>query len=98
MCTWPVRVIEDGSQSSGALQKLRHKARWERIDLVMLLCFGALVTSHFVSVILLAVKGSTPAHYFSQAAFLASWCLVLASHQSHAPGNRSEHSSTHYAC
>ena len=59
------------------LQKPRHAERWRKIDWLMLGCFGSLIATHLASVIVLSVMGSVPAHYYSQAALLGTWCLTL---------------------
>jgi len=42
-------------------------------------CFGLLATTHLVSVIVLSVLGSAPAQYYTEAAYLGGWSLVLVS-------------------
>ena len=42
-------------------------------------CFGVLAASHLVSVVVLTVMGSAPAQYYTEAAYLGAWSLVLVS-------------------
>ena len=45
--------------------------------MAMMASFGTLFTLHLAAVVVLAVRGAAPAQYFSQAALLGGWCLVL---------------------
>ena len=75
----PTRPFQLLHRAALHLQKARFQQRWQRIDWLMLGCFGLFVALHLASVILLAVKGSVPAHYYSQAAYLGTWCLITVS-------------------
>ena len=55
----------------------RRELPWSGSEMAMVASFGTLVTLHLAAVVVLAAKGAAPVQYFSQAALLGGWCLVL---------------------
>ena len=59
------------------LQNARHCKRWRRVDWLLVGCSGVLAVTHLASIIVLAILGSAPAHFYSEAAFFAAWVLFM---------------------
>ena len=55
----------------------RRELPWSGSEMAMVASFGTLVTLHLAAVVVLAARGAAPVQYFSQAALLGGWCLVL---------------------
>jgi len=62
------------------MQAAKFRQKWGRRRILLAVAFGVLAESHLASVVVLAAMGSAPAQYYTEAAYLGAWSLVLVGH------------------
>lgn len=58
---------------------------WRKSELLLLACFGVLITLHTAALVVLGVLGATAAQFYGQASLIVSWTSVLVSPGTAAP-------------